>query len=315
MNKCNSRLFGRNNNLTIVKQDKKYFIKKNYAKNHITKFSRAYTEFFFVKKLLESKIENIPKIKDYNLKKNYIIFEKVVGKKIIHIKKKDLSQCLEFLRLLNQKKIKKKFCNFQNASDSCQSYKDHVECVQKRIMALIRIRSKKKNIQNIKKFIKENLLKNFNDLKKKLLISITQEEYKKKMNFDQLILSPSDFGFHNIIKKKKKLYFLDFEYSGFDDPLKLLSDFLCNPDYKITKNNKKFFVKRFLKLFYYEEIEKKFDLVFGFHQLKWCTMLLNDIVSKKYQKRRQFVGVDQKNTNNKKKFYTAKKYYFNLSKF
>ena len=45
------------------------------------------------------------------------------------------------------------------------------------------------------------------------------------MDFNQLILSPSDFGFHNIVKNKKKLYFLDFEYSGFDDPLKLLSDF------------------------------------------------------------------------------------------
>ena len=36
--------------------------------------------------------------------------------------------------------------------------------------------------------------------------------------------------------------------------------------------------------------------------------------SKKYQKRRQFVGIKQKKTNNKKKFYAAKKYYFNLIK-
>ena len=68
MNKLNSRLFGRNNNLTTIKYGKKYFIKKSYAKNYITKFSRAY-RIFFVKKLLESKINNVPKIKDYNLKK------------------------------------------------------------------------------------------------------------------------------------------------------------------------------------------------------------------------------------------------------
>ena len=157
--------------------------------------------------------------------------------------------------------------------------------VFKRIMSLIRIRSKNRNPQSIKKYIKENLLKSFNVLKKDLLISIPKKEYKKKMDFNQLILSPSDFGFHNIVKNKKKLYFLDFEYSGFDDPLKLLSDFLCNPDYKITGKNKQFFKKRFLKLFYYENIEKKFNSIFGFHKLKWCTMLLNDIVSKNIKKK------------------------------
>ena len=51
---------------------------------------------------------------------------------------------------------------------------------KKRIMSLIRIRSKNRNAQSIKKFIKENLLKSFNVLKKDLLISIPKKEYKKK---------------------------------------------------------------------------------------------------------------------------------------
>jgi len=314
MGEFNSELFGRNNNLTLIKFKKKTFIKKVYAKNHTTKFSRAYTELFFIKKLLECKINNIPKIKHSDLKKNFIIFEKIEGKKIVKVKREDLIQCLDFLKSLNKNKIKKKFNNFQYASDSCRSYKDHVTCVQKRIMNLIKIKSKNNNILNVKKFIKKYLFTSFCNSKKKLINSVTQKEYKKKMNLSELMLSPSDFGFHNIIKKKKNLYFLDFEYSGFDDPLKLLSDFLCNPDYKISKKDKRFFIKNFLKIFNYKNIEKKFDLIFSFHQIKWCTMLLNDILSKKYQKRRQFVSANQKKLNIKKNFYTAKKYFFNLSK-
>ena len=75
---------------------------------------------------------------------------------------------------------------------------------------------------------------------------------------------------------------------------------------------KDFFIKNFIKIFNYKNIEKKFDLIFSFHQIKWCTMLLNDIVSKKYQKRDKFVI--KKKLNIKKNFYTAKKYFFNLSK-
>ena len=79
------------------------------------------------------------------------------------------------MKSLNQKN-KKKFYNFQYASDNCQSYKDHVEC--KRIMSLIRIRSKNRNAQSIK-FIKENLLKSFNVLKKDLLIQFPKRIQKK----------------------------------------------------------------------------------------------------------------------------------------
>ena len=43
-------------------------------------------------------------------------------------------------------------------------------------------------------------------------------------------LSPSDFGFHNALRRPDgTLCFLDFEYFGWDDPVKLVSDFLLHP--------------------------------------------------------------------------------------
>ena len=48
-----------------------------------------------------------------------------------------------------------------------------------------------------------------------------------------MILSPSDFGFHNILSHHNNLYYIDFEYAGWDDPYKLIADFILNPDYKI----------------------------------------------------------------------------------
>ncbi len=314
MNKSDLELFGRNNYLTLINYKNKNFIKKRFASNNITKYSRFYTELFFIKKLLEHNFTNVPKIQKFDLKKKYIIFEKIEGKKITNVKKQDLILCLKFLKSLNQKKIRNSFGKFQFASDHCISYEDHVRCVEKRISFLTKIKPKKKNNSEIKKFVNENVFKNFDILKKIIKKSVNKKEYKKKLHLRKLILSPSDFGFHNIIKSKKKLYFLDFEYSGFDDPTKLLSDFLCNPDYKISDKNKEFFKKNFLKIFYYKNIEKKFNLIFNLHKIKWCTMLLNDIVSEKYQKRRQFAGIIQTNLDSKKKFSAAKKYYFNLNK-
>ena len=44
------------------------------------------------------------------------------------------------------------------------------------------------------------------------------------------ILSPSDFGFHNAIRRPDgALAFVDFEYFGWDDPAKTVVDFLLHP--------------------------------------------------------------------------------------
>ena len=44
------------------------------------------------------------------------------------------------------------------------------------------------------------------------------------------LLSPSDFGFHNALRRPDDaLVFLDFEYFGWDDPAKLIADFELHP--------------------------------------------------------------------------------------
>jgi len=44
-------------------------------------------------------------------------------------------------------------------------------------------------------------------------------------------LSPSDFGFHNVLRRDDgSLCFLDFEHGGWDDPAKLVADFILQPE-------------------------------------------------------------------------------------
>ena len=43
-------------------------------------------------------------------------------------------------------------------------------------------------------------------------------------------LVPSDFGFHNSLRRRDgSLAFIDFEYFGWDDPVKLTADILLHP--------------------------------------------------------------------------------------
>jgi hypothetical protein len=49
------------------------------------------------------------------------------------------------------------------------------------------------------------------------------------MDKQQLVISPSDFGFHNAISTASGVRFIDFEFAGWDDPAKAVADFMLQP--------------------------------------------------------------------------------------
>ena len=129
-----------------------------------------------------------------------------------------------------------------NASESCLSFKDIKKQLDLRFKKIRSI-----NFQSrIKSFI-DNDLFNF---KNKLVIDLKKiwpSQYNKKLKNKNQILSPSDFGIQNILKFKNDYRFIDFEYFGWDDPAKLLSDIIHHPSVEYSKN-KKILINKFSEL-------------------------------------------------------------------
>lgn len=51
-------------------------------------------------------------------------------------------------------------------------------------------------------------------------------------------LIPADFGFHNAIRTVDGLRFIDFEYFGWDDPVKLIADFVLHPAMSLSQTER-----------------------------------------------------------------------------
>jgi len=279
---------GRNNKVYLFKSKKKKFIIKKYKNNYSTKYNRFLTEKIFLEFLVKKKIKNIPKIISLDKKKKIIVFNYICGKQIKKVQKKHLNQCLKFLLKINYKTSYKNF-KFQKASDACLSLNDHIKTCETRIKRLIKNchHNSKGESKKILFFLKNKILPEFKKIKSKIHLVFSKSQIVKKINKKQLILSPSDFGFHNIISKKNKLYYIDFEYSGWDDPNKLISDFFLNPDYFISKKNKKYFLRNFDN-FFKKKISNssKFKFILKFHFLKWVCVIINQTdlkVSKKHR--------------------------------
>ncbi len=93
-------------------------------------------------------------------------------------------------------------------------------------------------------------------------------------------LSPSDFGFHNALRTTTgDVAFLDFEYFGWDDPVKLVADVCWHPGMGLESTLCRRFVARCAEIYredaaFHDRFERSYVL-FG---LRWCLIVLNEFL-------------------------------------
>ena len=131
---------------------------------------------------------------------------------------------------------------------------------------------------DLKDFILGDLEALYQELVNKVLV---HKDFNRVLSFEERILSPSDFGLHNaVVDPKGNLQFIDFEYSGWDDPAKTIADFFCQPKfpppmhvYDEMKNCICDMIPE-SKVKYFMERHKVVNQIIT---LKWCYILLNGI--------------------------------------
>ncbi len=101
-------------------------------------------------------------------------------------------------------------------------------------------------------------------------------------------LSPSDLGFHNSLRRGDgQLVFLDFEYFGWDDPAKTLSDALLHPLMQLSAERKRQLSAGFDEIFGGDPgWEDRVRRLYPLFALKWCMILLNEFRPDQIERRR-----------------------------
>jgi hypothetical protein len=121
--------------------------------------------------------------------------------------------------------------------------------------------------------------------------SQAQLDFERELARAERTLSPSDFGFHNALRRGGRLVFLDFEYFGWDDPAKMAADFLLHPAMELPAELKRRFVAGVLARFADDAgLARRVRALYPLFGLKWCLILLNEFMSEDLSRRR-FAGV------------------------
>lgn len=92
-----------------------------------------------------------------------------------------------------------------------------------------------------------------------------------------LCLSPSDFGFHNVIRRADGSFcFLDFEHAGWDDPAKLAADFILQPEAPLSNEQVKVFVEALgTAALFGSGLTGRLSNIMPVQKVKWTVIILN----------------------------------------
>ncbi len=124
------------------------------------------------------------------------------------------------------------------------------------------------------------------DLIKKTTAHLSHVEINQPLNLHQLRLSPSDFGVHNMLwKTDGSTIFLDFEYCGLDDPMRVVSEFVMHDqNYAISDTLKRYFLDQYKSKVNLPKSEfERINILTKLFFIEWISFFLNSITSKGFE--------------------------------
>jgi Phosphotransferase enzyme family len=221
------------------------------------------------------------------------VYEFIEGRQVpsSEVSLADIDQVLDFLRALKQIAASGVASVFPAASEACFSIDALFANLDRRLEGLERAAG---DAPALGKFLARELIP-FRKTVEEWCRGFCRDrgiDPAKEISSGARTLSPSDFGFHNTLRRPGGgLAFLDFEYFGWDDPAKTISDFVLHPGMQLPLDLRQHFFSGALTVFpEYPNIDARIRAVYPLFALKWCTILLNEFTLDHMPRRSFAVG-------------------------
>jgi hypothetical protein len=279
---------GGNNKVVSIQTKEGRYLAKTYFSDPSDTRNRLATEFSFLSYALNIGLECVPKPIFCDNKKNIGLYEFVEGRKLEsqELNQQHVIETANFIKGLNSRSDRDQ--TLPTASEGCFSIKQHFAVIDNRLNRLLDLSAESELERQMHSFVgeTENAWEKIKDD-----ISIKASSISEELNADDRCISPSDFGFHNaLLKKSGDICFIDFEYSGWDDPAKMISDFFLQPAIPVPFEYFDDFISVSLEYSKNKaELAERAHLIFPIFKIKWCCLMLNEFLHDS-AKRRQFAN-------------------------
>ncbi len=273
---------------------KKYFSQRSDSRD------RFGVELQALEFMSQSGITCIPKIVAKDPETRSLVMEYVPGEQAVNeLTSADIKQLVEFVAELQNSATEEAALSLPVASEASFSLTSLLQNLELRFSLL------EKALEEAlpgtvpyrcREFFSSELSPFYSTIKQDTLDRILKngESPSEELPLPLRTLSPSDLGFHNaILTAEGRWIFQDFEYFGWDDPVKLIVDVVLHPGMSLSPDLAKYFVAQVLPQFQAKDpgLRHRVRRMYPFLGLKWCCILLNEFLPAAAARRR-FAAAD-----------------------
>jgi hypothetical protein len=212
---------------------------------------------------------------------NLGLFEWIDGSAPDVIKTTHIDQALTFVENLHELNHNC-YNDFSGASEACFSAAQLFSQVRQRIQKLELI-----NNLELQNFLRTSIKPLWKEIQEWSMSKWPAPSFERDLTQSKQTLSPSDFGFHNSLDRPNgSLCFVDLEYFGRDDPVKLIADFLWHPAMDLKREHKIRWLCGTFAIFDHDpDILQRFRAAWPVYGLRWALIILNEYRQDSWKKR------------------------------
>jgi hypothetical protein len=255
----------------VVNSGASYFLKW-YFRHPDDPRDRLGTEFAFTSFCRRHGIEDVPQPLGRDDAAGLALYEFVAGRRLLphEVDAAAVASTVDFLGRLNAHRQDVDAAALPIASEACFSIAQHVERIDRRVQSLIAAAATSTD-DDFRKFVEHDLADSWHKVRQRINVAGDHQQQAERR------LSPSDFGFHNILRGPDgRLRIIDLEYAGWDDPAKTIGDFFCQVQVPIPIS----FWPNVLAalsadLSEPQTFRRRAALLLPAYRIKWCCIVLN----------------------------------------
>lgn len=259
---------------TDAKKSTRFVIKGYAPKLGHTDRMRAEVEFLRYAELVAPSY--VPKLIAVDDEHRCVVLEYLDGSPYplgVISSEEDVIQASNFFRLLNSDKLLAKEYVHQSAAEGYLSLKEHLENVRERIN-LLDTKHLPSEMCTKATLLVQKIRSQFDEVSMNTVMLIENGRIQDLIGVEACCISPSDFGFHNAFLCAGRVKFFDFEFSGWDDPAKVIIDFILQPRIPVTSKLAGQFYKTVIECSD-KQFEARSNVLGPILRLKWLCIMLS----------------------------------------
>jgi hypothetical protein len=277
---------GRNSRIWRVQNGKYTFALKQYPSRKDDPRDRLSTEVGALRLMERYGINTVPRVLGSDGERGYALLSWIDGIEVVDVNEADVDAAVGFLSAIHGLRTTPWAEQQPLAAEACLSGAEIERQIHGRIA---RLRGVAGNETELIEFIDNSVIgwlasESANAGRRAISAGLA---FDAELPQEWRSLVPSDFGFHNCLRKQDgSLAFFDFEYFGWDDPVKLTADILLHPGRPLLPPQRRRFQTAAVRLYGDDAaFANRLSAYLPLFGLRWVLILLNEFIPERWQRR------------------------------